>query len=141
MKAFFSLVTVSSSKSTVSREKRQSPTENPSPLFTENIDLFLDTTTQSWFDILNIETTGEFFQGLFPDTTESFDSFLIPTTAPSFIIPSTTENTLDFVDFTTDISNAILANTPWPELPATTVSSSVSFRHYIRIKNKIFFFF
>jgi len=125
MKVFVSLISLSS-QNTVSRKERQAETVTEiSPLFTENIDLFLESSsTDSWLDDLAVfDTTPDFsLLGEVFDTTTGVFSFIIPTTAPAFEIPSTTQSSAELVNFTTDIGKLLLENTPWPELQTTTES-------------------
>jgi len=135
MKVFVSLISLSS-QNTVSREERQAETATEiGTLFTENIDLFLDSSsTESWLDDLAIfDTTPDFgLLGEIFDTTTGVFSFIVPTTAstfpiipttvPVFELPSTTQSNAELVNFTTDIGNLLLENTPWPELQTTTES-------------------
>lgn len=147
MKVFVSLIPLSS-QNTVSRKERQAETVTEiSTLFTENIDLFLESSsTVSWLDDLAVfDTTPDFgLLGEIFDTTTDVFSFIIPTTAstfqilpttvPVFELPSTTRSSSELVNFTTDIGKLLLDNTPWPELQTTT--ESVTSKYY-----KTFFFF
>ncbi len=140
MKVFVSLISLSS-QNTVSRTERQADTVTEiSTLFTENIDLFLESSsTESWLDDLAVfDTTPDFgLLGEIFDTTTGVFSFILPTTAPAFEIPSTTQSSAEFVDFTTDIGKLLIENTPWPELQSTTESVIRKSTDFIK---KIFIF-
>jgi len=140
MKVFVSLISLSSQNTVSSTERQADTVTEISTLFTENIDLFLESSsTESWLDDLAVfDTTPDFgLLGEIFDTTTGVFSFILPTTAPAFEIPSTTQSSSELVDFTTDIGKLLIENTPWPELQSTTESVIRKSTDFIK---KIFIF-